>query len=74
MRDGKVLQQFVARCRAWYAWHPQRDHCCEARQETYGALVQRHGAAPVRRHVRLIRGALDRAEATVRAMAMEGQR
>lgn len=74
MRDGKLLQRFVAHCRAWYAYHHQQDHCCQARQDAYAALVQRHGASPVRRHVRLIRAALDRAEAEIRAMAMEGQR
>lgn len=74
MRDGKLLQQFVAHCRAWYAYHHQQDHCCQARQETYGALVQRHGAASVRRHVRLIRAALDRAEAAVKGTAVGEKR
>lgn len=72
VRDEKLLQKFVAHCRAWYACHPQRDHCCEARQDVYAALVRRHGADSVRRHVLLIRAALDRAEAEVKAAAAGG--
>lgn len=64
--QNPILCRFVEHCRQWYAYHPQRDHCCEARQDAYAALVQRHGADSVRRHVRLIRAALDRAEAAVR--------
>lgn len=58
---GETLMRFRADCRSWYA-RPRNHHCTEARVQAYKALLQRHSAIALTRHVPTIAAVLTRAE------------
>lgn len=58
---GETLMRFRADCRSWYA-RPRNHHCTEARVQAYKALLQRHSAITLGRHVPAIAAVLTRVE------------
>jgi hypothetical protein len=57
---AKTLQTFADSCREWYRYRTLHNH--EARAKVYSVLLKRYSSGAVLRHMREIKGVLDRVE------------